>query len=123
MVRNRTKIVEKLTEQVPATVEAHGGRAEEDIAVAIDGLFEKEFPAAEFDVGQTLVGRGEGTIGRFGGGGEPTLVDAAALAAEDVEVAGIELETSSGHEKGAGHPARGQADDSVAGGDRFADKS
>ena len=38
VVRNRTEVVEELAEQVPAAVLAHDVGAEEEIAVAFDGV-------------------------------------------------------------------------------------
>ena len=68
---------------------AHDVGAEEEIAVAFDGFFQEELLPVKLDVGQAFVGRGERAVGGLGGGGEPAFVDAAAMSAEDVEIARI----------------------------------
>src|ERR1019366_5734630 len=92
VVRNRTEVVEELAEQVPAAVLAHHTGAQEEIAVAFDGVRQKQFLAVKLDVGQAFIGRGQGTVGRLGGGGEPALVDAAAMATQYVKVARVQLQ-------------------------------
>src|SRR4051812_6770096 len=82
MVRNRTEVIEELAEEVPASVLAHHLGAQEEIAVAFDGVFEQKLLSVKLDVGQAFIGRGQRTVGGFGGGGEPAFVDAAAVSAE-----------------------------------------
>ncbi len=123
MVGNGAEVVEEFAEQVPAAVAAHDVGAEEAIAFEFDGVLEEDLPAVELDVAEAFIIGGERAVGGLGGGGEPALVDAAAMTAEDVEIARIELETSTRHKEGARHPAGGEADHTFAGGERFADDS
>ena len=48
----------------------------------------------------------------FGGGGEPALVDAAAVESERVQIIGVEFQPFAGLQKGARHPARGESQQS-----------
>ncbi len=63
---------------------------------------------ADDDIAQAFVGRAI-FVGGGRGGGEPALVDAAAVQAERVKVIGMQLEALAGLEKGARHPARGES--------------
>ena len=78
--------------------------------------FSRTFLPLKLDVAQALIRRGERAVGGFGGGGKPAFVDAAAVRAQSVEIARVELETSAGHQESAGNPAGGEADNAFAGG-------
>ena len=80
----------------------------------LDGFLQQDLLAVEFDVAQAFVLRGERAVGGFGGGGEPALVDAAAMRAERVQIARIELQPPAGHQKRSGHPAGRQSDNARA---------
>ena len=77
----------------------------------------------KLDVGEAFVGRGQRTVGGLGGGGEPAFVDAAAMSAENVEIARIEFQAAAGHEEGARHPAGREADDAFSGGQGLANEA
>jgi hypothetical protein len=62
----------------------------------------------EIEIAETFVGGCAGTVGGIRGGGEPAFVDAAAVRAESVQVARIELQPAAGHQERTGHPARCQ---------------
>ena len=74
----------------------------------------------ELDVAQAFVGRGQRSVGGLGGGGEPAFVDAAAMSAENVQIARIELQASAGHQEGARHPAGREAHNAFSGGQGLA---
>ena len=102
---------------------AHHVGAQEQIAVALDGFLQQQLLAVKLDVAQAFVGRGERAVGGLGGGGEPALVDAAAMSAEDVEIARIEFQAPAGHQERARHPAGREAHDAFSGGQGLADES
>src|SRR5258708_24637367 len=71
------------------------------------------------DVAESFVRRGPRAVGGVGGGGEPALVDSAAMRAERVQVAWIKFQASAGHEEGSRHPARRESHDALARGESF----
>ncbi len=81
------------------------------------GLLQSKTLPARHDIAQPFVGRAV-LVGGRGGGGEPALVDAAAVQAEGVEIVGMELEPLARLQEGARHPARGQAQQPAALGQR-----
>ena len=93
--------------------------AEQQIAGAIDGVAQEEARAVRLpDVAQPLVRRCAGTVVGVRRGREPPFVDAAAIAAERVEIVGMELETAAGDHERARHPARLEAQDAGSGANR-----
>ena len=68
----------------------------------------REALAAGHDVAQAFVRRAV-VVGGGSGGGEPALVDAAAVQAEGVKIVGMQFEAFAGLEEGARHPAGRQA--------------
>ncbi len=121
VVRDWTEVVEELAQQVPAATLAHHAGAEELVSGSLDGLLEQDAPAAEVDIAEPLVSRSTGTVVGAGCRGEPALVDTAAVSAERVKVAGIELEAATGHEEGTGHPTGSKPHDAAALVESFAD--
>ena len=71
----------------------------------------------ERDVAEAFVGK-SAFIGRFGGAGKPSLVDAAALGSIGVPVAGIQFEPSSRMEKAARNPVGDQPQNPLSAGHR-----
>ena len=86
-MRDRPHVVEELAEQVPALLALHHGRPEQQVARRVDGVLEQEAAAVvEPDVAQAFVGRRARSVVGVGRRREPALVDAAAVAAERVQV-------------------------------------
>src|SRR5207248_9569435 len=77
----------------------------------------------ELDVAQAFVFGGKWSVGGPGGGRKPALVDTAAMAAENVQVARIEFQASAGHQKRSRHPTGGEPDEAFAGGEGIANQS
>jgi hypothetical protein len=111
-------VVEELAVHRPSRVLAPDPLPDDLTLELLDGLAEEELllarTVAQNDRAQPLVLRGEGTVVRGRGGGEPALVDAAPLSAEGVVVVGVELDAPAGHAEGARHPGRRQAKDAFA---------
>ncbi len=78
------------------------------------GVGQREPLAFERDVAQALVRRAV-FVGRFGGAGEPALVDTAAMRAERVPVARRQLDPLAGMQKAARHPGGRKPQQSAAG--------
>jgi len=66
------------------------------------------------DIAEALI-LGRAFIGGRRGGGEPALVDAAAVGAERIDVLRRQLDAPAGHQEGARHPGGGQPQQSFAG--------
>src|ERR1051326_213459 len=114
VMRYGPKVVEELTEQVPAAALLHHVGAKEVVAGGFDRFFKKDTLAIEIDVAETFVCGGERTVVGARGGGEPALIDASTMGSTGVEVAGVEFEAASRHEEGSGDPAGGKSDDAFA---------
>ena len=80
----------------------------------LDGFLQQDALAVDGDVAEALVVRRAGAVGGVGGGGEPALVDAAAVRAERVEIARIELQTAARHQERSRHPAGRKPHDALA---------
>ena len=94
--------------------------AEQQIAGRLDRLLQQEALAVvEPDVAEALVGRRARAVVGVGRRREPALVDAAAMAAERIEIVGVQLAAAAGNHEGARHPARLEPQDAAAGVDRI----
>ena len=104
---NRPHVVEKLAEQVPALLPLHHRRAEQEIARLVDRVLQQKSAAVlEADVAQPLVGGRARAVVGVGRRREPALVDAAAVAAERIQIARVELEPFARNHERTRHPAR-----------------
>ena len=84
--------------------------------------FRSDALAVDGDVAESLVLRRSGSVVGIGRRGEPALVDAAAVGAEGVEIARVQLQPASGHQKRSGNPAGRQPDKPVTGGEGVFDQ-
>ena len=120
VMRNRPHVVEELAEQVPAAFALHHRRSEQQIAGGFDRVFQLEARRRlEPDVAEALVGRRARAVVGVRRGRKPSLVDAAAMTAERIEIVGVQLQPAAGNHERAGNPARIQPQDARSGVDRF----
>ena len=105
VVRNGSHVVEKLAQDIPPTFAFHHVGAKQQIAGHLDGILQQEsFPRSWMNVAQPLVRRGFGTVCSLGRRGEPALVNSATMAAEGVEIIGMQLQPAARNHKGTRHP-------------------
>ena len=120
VVGDRPHVVEELAVDRPALVLRPDRRADEALALDLDGLAEGEGALAlVYDVTQPLVGGGV-FVGGHRRRAEPALVDPPALRAEGVVVLRPKFDALAGHEERARHPGRGEAQDALGGLERLA---
>ncbi len=116
VMRNRPEIVKELAEQVPAAVALNDICAEKLVARGLDSLFEQRSLALKFYIAESFVFRSQRPVSGFRCGGEPALVDSAAIRAERIQISRIQFQASARHKKGARHPTGGEPHHAVAGG-------
>jgi hypothetical protein len=86
-VRDGAQVVKKLAQQIPSAFALHHVGAKQQVPGNFDRLFQKEFPAPlRPDVTQSLIGQSLWSVRSLGRRGKPALVNAAAVAAERVEI-------------------------------------
>jgi hypothetical protein len=113
MVRNRAHVVEELAEQIPALVARHRLCAEQQVAGLFDRRFQQEARAGVPDVTEAFIrGRARAVV-RVRGGGEPALVDAAAVGAECIQIVRMQPEAASRVHERSRHPAGFEAENTV----------
>ena len=108
VVRDRAHVVEELRVDRPLLVLVPDRLADERCAALGHRVLQGEAASPADDVAQAFVGRAV-VVGGRRGGGEPALVDAAAIEAEGVEVVGMQLEPLARLQERARHPAGGEA--------------
>ena len=113
MVRNWPHIVEKLGINRPLFVFLPKTVADDQPAAFRHRLLQSESLPARDDVAQSLVRRPV-FVGGGRGGREPSLVNAAPVQAERVEVVGMEFEAFAGLKERAWHPTRRQPQEAAA---------
>ena len=112
-MRNRPHVVEEFGVNGPFLVLAPKALADDLRAAFRHRLLQSEPLPARHHIAQALVGRAI-FIGRRRGGAKPAFIDAAAVEAKGVEVVGMQFEPFARLEKGARHPAWGQAEQAAA---------
>ena len=119
VVRNRAHVVEELAEQIPAAFARHDVLSQQQIAGLLDGVAQEEARAVRLtDVAQPLVGRRARTVVGVRRRRKPPFVDAAAVAAQRVQIVGMEFQTAAGNHERARHPARLETQDAGSGANR-----
>src|SRR5262249_18282122 len=82
----------------------------------LDGIFQQKLTSIlEMDVAQTFVVSSQWPVGSFRCRRKPSLIDAAALPAECVNVVRMKFQAPARNEEGSRHPARFQTESSTAG--------
>ena len=114
VVRNRAHVVEEFRIHGPALVAIEHRLADQPRPGFGHGVAEHESLAFEEHIAQPFVGRAI-FVGRFGGAGEPTLVDAAAMGAEGIPIVGMQLDPFAGMQEAAGNPSGREPQQALAG--------
>ena len=87
--------------------------AEQLVSSDFDGVFQKKARAIGVaDEAEAFELPGVGSVGGFGGRGEPALVNTAAMAAESVEVVGMQPKPATRDHKGSRNPVWFQPENS-----------
>ena len=105
---NRPHVVEELRIHRPLAILLPDGLADDGGAAIRDRLAQREPLFADDAVAEALVGHAT-LVGGLGRGGEPALVNAAAVGAVGVGVVGVELDAQARLEEGARHPVGREA--------------
>ena len=100
---DRPHVVEELRIDRPLAILLPDGFADDCSAAVGDRLAQGEALLSYHAVAEPLVGHAA-FVGGFSCGGEPALVNAAAVGAIGVGIVGVELDAQAGLEKGAGDP-------------------
>ncbi len=115
VVGQRVHVVEELAVHHPATVLVDGVLAQELDRAVVHRVAQRDLAVViDVDVAQALVPGGAGAIIGCRGGREPALVDAAALAAQGIQVVRVQAQPPPRYTKRAGHPGRRQPHDAAA---------
>ena len=119
VMRDRSHVVEELTEDVPPAFLRHDVGANQRVTRHVDGLLQLEsLSRVETHITQTLVsGRPRPVVG-VRRRGKPALVDAAAMRAERIEVIGMQAQPAARLHERARNPAGFEPENPVAGIDR-----